>query len=115
MPASPDLFPLLELEDGTQRGPPSNLLPDAVLPLEDVERAVRHLDGLFSRPDRGSRTAPSIPPPDPPFTRQELLASSPQTAVGPPPASITITSPGVARSIASIGFAQSPFARFTVG
>ena len=32
----------------------------------------------------------------------------------PPPASITITSPGFARSIASTGFAQSPFAVFTV-
>src|SRR5207244_1722204 len=41
-------------------------------------------------------------------------ASSPQTAVGPPPTSITITSPGFARSIASTGFAQSPSTVFTV-
>ena len=61
-----------------------------------------------------SRTAPSITTPSTPFTRHELLASSPQTAVGPPPTSITITSPGVARSIASTGLAQSPSAVFTV-
>src|SRR2546422_9521654 len=49
--ASPDLFPLLELEHGTQRAPSLDLLADPVLPLEDVERAVRHLDRLFARHD----------------------------------------------------------------
>src|SRR2546428_2555573 len=49
--ASPDLFPLFELEHGTQRATPLDLLADPVLPLEDVERAVRHLDRLFARHD----------------------------------------------------------------
>src|SRR2546427_2585177 len=49
--ASPDLSPLLELEHGTQRAAPLDLLADPVLPLEDVERAVRHLDRLFARHD----------------------------------------------------------------
>src|SRR2546422_1028400 len=61
-----------------------------------------------------SRTAPSITTPATPFTRQEFEASSPQTAVGPPPTSITMTSPDFARSIASTGFAQSPSAVLTV-
>src|SRR2546426_8398583 len=47
--ASPDLFPLLELEHGTQRAPSLDLLADPVLPLEDVKGAVRHLDRLFAR------------------------------------------------------------------
>src|SRR2546427_2988510 len=49
--ASPDLSPLFELEHGTQRATPLDLLADPVLPLEDVERAVRHLDRLFARHD----------------------------------------------------------------
>src|SRR2546428_4083446 len=49
--ASPDLFPLLELEHGTQRAPSLDLLADPVLPLEDVKGAVRHLDRLFARHD----------------------------------------------------------------
>src|SRR5207253_1814306 len=69
---------------------------------------------LSSRIVSRSRTAPSITTPATPFTRHEWLASSPQTAVGPPPTSITITSPGFARSIASTGFAQSPSTVFTV-
>src|SRR5256884_725472 len=71
--------------------------------------------GKFSsRTVSRSRTAPSITTPATPFTRQEFDASSPQTAVGPPPTSITMTSPGFARSIASTGFAQSPSAVLTV-
>src|SRR5438309_1530000 len=151
--ASPDLFPLLELQDGAQGAAAFNLFPDPVLALQDVDGAVRHLDRLFLRHDdesgfvpddpvarvdllatqsislpisprpfgspacgatwrlkqgklssrivSRSRTAPSITTPATPFTRHEWLASSPQTAVGPPPTSITITSPGFARSIAS--------------
>src|SRR3989442_10839201 len=58
---SPDLFPLFELEHGTQRATPLDLLADPVLPLEDVERAVRHLDGLFARHD----DQPGLVPHDP--------------------------------------------------
>src|SRR5256886_14977571 len=45
--ASPDLFPLLELQDGAQGAAPLDLFADPVLPFEDVNRAVRHLDRLF--------------------------------------------------------------------
>ncbi len=61
-----------------------------------------------------SRAAPSMTTPDTPLTLQEWEASSPQMAVLPPPTSITMTSPGPARSMASTGFAQSPSAVFTV-
>src|SRR2546426_641796 len=86
-PPSADLLPLLELEDAREGPAPLDLLADPVLPLED---------------------------PETPSPWQEWLASSPPPAAAPPPASITITSPGFARSIASTGFAQSPFAVLTV-
>src|SRR2546427_4503232 len=69
--ASPDLFPLLELEHGTQRAAPLDLLADPVLPLEDVERAVRHLDHLFARHD----DQPGLVPHDP-VARVHFLAAA---------------------------------------
>src|SRR2546428_9956955 len=59
--ASPDLFPLLELEHGTQRAAPLDLLADPVLPLEDVKGAVRHLDRLFGRHDDQAGLVPHDP------------------------------------------------------
>src|SRR3989449_6429739 len=59
--ASPDLFPLLELEHGTQRAAPLDLLADPVLPLEDVKGAVRHLDRLFARHDDQAGLVPHDP------------------------------------------------------
>src|SRR5512136_815968 len=49
MGTSADLLPLLELQDGAERTAPLDLLADPVLPLEDVERAVRHLDAELLR------------------------------------------------------------------
>src|SRR5437773_1444434 len=49
--ASPDLFPLLELEHGAEGAAPLDLLADAILPLQDIDRAIRHLDGLILRHD----------------------------------------------------------------
>src|SRR5207247_7870958 len=49
--ASPDLFPLLELEHGAEGAAPLDLLADAILPLQDIDRAIRHLDGLILRND----------------------------------------------------------------
>src|SRR2546428_12785539 len=68
---SPDLFPLFELEHGTQRAAPLDLLADPVLPLEDVERAVRHLDRLFARHD----DQPGLVAHDP-VARVQLLAAA---------------------------------------
>src|SRR3989442_15365599 len=59
--ASPDLFPLLELEHGTQRAPSLDLLAAPVLPLEDVKGAVRHLDRLFARHDDQAGLVPHDP------------------------------------------------------
>src|SRR3989449_7677440 len=69
--ASPDLFPLLELEHGTQRAPSLDLLADPVLPLEDVKGAVRHLDRLFARHD----DQPGLVAHDP-VARVNLLAAA---------------------------------------
>src|SRR5438046_8960081 len=49
--ASPDLFPLLELEHGAEGAAPLDLLADPILPLQDIDRAIRHLDGLILRND----------------------------------------------------------------
>ncbi len=52
--------------------------------------------------------------PTTPLVRQLHAASSPNTAMSLPPASITRTSPGEARSIASTGLHQSPLVVCTV-
>src|SRR5436309_3062276 len=62
-PASADLLPLLELQDRAQRAAPLDLLADAVLPLEDVERAVRHLDRELLRHDDDPGLVPHDPVP----------------------------------------------------
>src|SRR2546429_1327454 len=69
--ASPDLFPLLELQDGAQGAAAFDLFPDPVLALQDVEGAVRHLDRLFLRHDDKSGFVP-----DDPVTRVDLLATA---------------------------------------
>src|SRR5207245_7295681 len=58
---SPDLFPLLEFEDGAEGAAAFDLLADPVLPLEHVERAVRHLDGLLARHDDQAGLVPDDP------------------------------------------------------
>src|SRR6266508_2402180 len=68
--ASPDLFPLLELEDGAQGAAPLDLLADPVLPLEHVEGAVRHLDRLLPRHDDEAGLVA-----DDPVARADLLAA----------------------------------------
>src|SRR6266581_6913772 len=68
--ASPDLFPLLELEDRAQGAAPLDLLADPVLPLEHVEGAVRHLDGLLPRHDDEAGLVA-----DDPVARADLLAA----------------------------------------
>src|SRR6266571_1286401 len=68
--ASPDLFPFLELEDRAQGAAPLDLLADPVLPLQHVERTVRHLDGLLPRHhDEAGLVA------DDPVARADLLAT----------------------------------------
>src|SRR5438093_3661290 len=69
--ASPDLFPLLELQDGAQGAAAFDLFPDPVLALQDVEGAVRHLDRLFLRHDDKSGFVP-----DDPVARVDLLATA---------------------------------------
>src|SRR5947208_16104391 len=49
--ASPDLFPLLELEHGAEGAAPLDLLADPILPLQDIDRAIRHLHGVLLRHD----------------------------------------------------------------
>src|SRR5205823_12314576 len=49
--ASPDLFPLRELEHGAEGAAPLDLLADPILPFQDIDRAIRHLDGLILRHD----------------------------------------------------------------
>src|SRR6266571_1550577 len=67
---SPDLFPFLELEDRAEGAAPLDLLADPVLPLEHVEGAVRHLDGLLpSHDDEAGLVA------DDPVARADLLAA----------------------------------------
>lgn len=61
-----------------------------------------------------SRMAPSMTTPLTPACMAELDARSPHTATGAPPTSMTTTSPGLALSTASTGFAQSPLAVWTV-
>ncbi len=62
-----------------------------------------------------SLTAPSITMPTIPRFLAEWVASSPQGAICVPPSLLmTRTSPGLARSIASTGFAQSPAMVLTV-
>src|SRR2546428_6007632 len=58
---SPDLFPLLEFEDGAEGAAAFDLRADPVLPLEHVERAVRHLDGLLARHDDQAGLVPDDP------------------------------------------------------
>src|SRR5207244_10831106 len=58
---SPNLFPLLEFEDGAEGAAAFNLRADPVLPLEHVERAVRHLDGLLARHDDQAGLVPDDP------------------------------------------------------
>src|SRR6266566_5996241 len=69
--ASPDLFPFLELQHGAQGAAAFDLFPDPVLALEDVDRAVRHLDRLFLRHDDESGFVP-----DDPVARVDLLATA---------------------------------------
>src|SRR6266571_3097821 len=69
--ASPDLFPLLELEDRTQGTAPLDLLADPVLPLEHVEGAVRHLDRLLPRHDDEAGLVA-----DDPVARADLLPAA---------------------------------------
>src|SRR6266566_3771978 len=69
--ASPDLFPLLELEDRAQGAAAFDLLADPVLPLEHVERAVRHLDRLLPRPDDEAGLVA-----DDPVARADLLPAA---------------------------------------
>src|SRR5204862_3355366 len=49
--ASPDLFPLLELEHGAAGAAPLDLLADPILPLQDIDRTIRHLHGVLLRHD----------------------------------------------------------------
>src|SRR5207245_9966096 len=58
---SPDLFPLLEFEDGAEGAAAFDLLADPVLPLEHVERALRHVDGLLARYDDQAGLVPDDP------------------------------------------------------
>src|SRR2546425_379511 len=58
---SPDLFPMLGSEDGAEGAAAFDLLADPVLPLEHVERAVRHLDGLLARHDDQAGLVPDDP------------------------------------------------------
>src|SRR2546427_8926554 len=67
--ASPDLFPLLELQDGAQGAAPFDLFADPVLPFEDVNRAFRHLDRLLL----GHDDEPGFVSDDP-VARVDLLA-----------------------------------------
>src|SRR5206468_688991 len=69
--ASPDLFPLLELQDGAQGAAAFDLFADPVLALQDVGGAVRHLDRLFLRHD----DEPGFVPDDP-VARVDLLATA---------------------------------------
>src|SRR5256886_4466169 len=69
--ASPDLFPLLELQDRAQGAAPFDLFADPVLPFEDVNRAVRHLDRLLL----GHDDEPGFVSDDP-VARVDLLASA---------------------------------------
>ena len=55
-----------------------------------------------------SRAPPQMTTPATCFWMAELVASSPQMAGATPPASMTMTSPGWAWSMASTGLAQSP-------
>src|SRR2546427_8202055 len=60
-PPSADLLPLLKLEDAREGPAPLDLLANPVLPLEDVEGAVRHLHGRLL----GDHADPGLVPDDP--------------------------------------------------
>src|SRR2546426_4487162 len=62
-PPSADLLPLLELEDAREGPAPLDLLADPVLPLEDVEGAVRHLHGDLLGDDDDPGLVPDDPVP----------------------------------------------------
>src|SRR5436853_580544 len=47
--ASPALFPLLELEHGAEGAAPLDLLADPILPLQDIDRTIRHFHGVLLR------------------------------------------------------------------
>src|SRR2546422_2805315 len=62
-PPSADLPPLLKLEDAREGPAPLDLLADPVLPLEDVEGAVRHLHGDLLGDDDDPGLVPDDPVP----------------------------------------------------
>src|SRR3989454_6839150 len=69
--ASPNLFPLLELQDRAEGAATFDLLADPVLPLEHVEGAVRHLDRLLAGHDDQPRLIPHDP-----IARVDLLPAA---------------------------------------
>src|SRR5256884_4553703 len=91
--ASPDLFPFLELQDGAQGAAAFDLFADPVLALQDVDRAVRHLDRLFLRHNDESGFVS-----DDPVTRVDLLATAIDFAPDFPEA---FRLPGMGRHVAA--------------
>src|SRR5207237_8589369 len=69
--ASPDLFQLLERQDGAQGAAAFDLFADPVLALQDVGGAVRQLDGASLR----QYDEPGFVPDDP-VARVDLLATA---------------------------------------
>src|SRR6058998_3200421 len=91
----PDSSPTIQSPEWTICPPHSISLPLSPRPFGSPAcgATCRLKHGKFnSRIVSKSRTAPSITTPSTPFIRHELVASPPQTAVGPPPTSITMTS-----------------------